>query len=174
MIYVTHDQTEALTFAEKVVVMHDGMVVQIGTPQELFETPAHVFVGYFIGSPGMNFIPVSLDGRKAVAHGETIDLGQDFGQPRGKIVLGVRPEFTRLTKGDGLPVTINHVRDAGRHKFVNAKVFDTEINLVVDAGTEIDVDMTKLAFDQSKVSVFCDDWRIDAAPTDAVSKGAIE
>ena len=51
MIYVTHDQTEALTFADKVVVMHDGRVVQIGTPKELFETPAHTFVGYFIGSP---------------------------------------------------------------------------------------------------------------------------
>ena len=52
MIYVTHDQTEALTFADKVVVMYDGEVVQIGTPEELFERPAHTFVGYFIGSPG--------------------------------------------------------------------------------------------------------------------------
>ena len=51
MVYVTHDQTEALTFADKVVVMLEGEVVQIGTPQELFEQPAHTFVGYFIGSP---------------------------------------------------------------------------------------------------------------------------
>ena len=56
MIYVTHDQTEALTFADKVVVMYDGRVVQMGTPEELFETPAHTFVGYFIGSPGMNLL----------------------------------------------------------------------------------------------------------------------
>ena len=54
MIYVTHDQTEALTFADKVVVMYEGEVVQIGTPVELFERPAHTFVGHFIGSPGMN------------------------------------------------------------------------------------------------------------------------
>jgi glycerol transport system ATP-binding protein len=54
MIYVTHDQTEALTFASVVVVMHEGQVVQIGSPEELFEKPAHTFVGYFIGSPGMN------------------------------------------------------------------------------------------------------------------------
>jgi glycerol transport system ATP-binding protein len=52
MVYVTHDQTEALTFAEKVVVMYDGEIVQIGTPAELFERPKHTFVGYFIGSPG--------------------------------------------------------------------------------------------------------------------------
>ncbi len=51
MVYVTHDQTEALTFADKVVVMYDGQIVQIGTPAELFERPSHTFVGYFIGSP---------------------------------------------------------------------------------------------------------------------------
>ncbi|MFM7445486.1 MAG: ABC transporter ATP-binding protein, partial [Tabrizicola sp.] len=60
MIYVTHDQTEALTFADKVVVMHEGRVVQMGTPEELFETPAHTFVGYFIGSPGMNLIDAKV------------------------------------------------------------------------------------------------------------------
>ena len=58
MIYVTHDQTEALTFADQVVVMDLGQVVQIGTPLELFERPAHTFVGHFIGSPGMNSCPV--------------------------------------------------------------------------------------------------------------------
>ncbi len=51
MVYVTHDQTEALTFADQVVVMYDGGIVQIGTPAELFERPRHTFVGYFIGSP---------------------------------------------------------------------------------------------------------------------------
>jgi glycerol transport system ATP-binding protein len=65
MIYVTHDQTEALTFADKVVVMHEGRVVQIGTPEELFEHPAHTFVGYFIGSPGMNVLPARIEGNRA-------------------------------------------------------------------------------------------------------------
>ena len=57
MIYVTHDQTEALTFADQVVVMHEGEIVQTGTPVELFEKPKHTFVGHFIGSPGMNILP---------------------------------------------------------------------------------------------------------------------
>lgn len=57
LIYVTHDQTEALTFAEEVVVMSKGKAVQIGSPEDLFERPAHTFVGHFIGSPGMNFMP---------------------------------------------------------------------------------------------------------------------
>ena len=64
MIYVTHDQTEALTFADKVVVMHDGRVVQVGTPEELFERPEHTFVGYFIGSPGMNLLDARVEGRR--------------------------------------------------------------------------------------------------------------
>src|SRR5260221_598807 len=65
MIYVTHDQTEALTFADTVVVMHDGRVVQSGTPAELFEKPAHTFVGYFIGSPRMDNLPAQAHGPPA-------------------------------------------------------------------------------------------------------------
>src|SRR5262244_267679 len=65
MIYVTHDQTEALTFADTVVVMHDGAVVQMGSPAELFERPAHTFVGYFIGSPGMNLMHAEVNGNTA-------------------------------------------------------------------------------------------------------------
>src|SRR6202167_6024971 len=64
MIYVTHDQIEALTFADKVVVMNDGRAVQIGTPAELFYRPEHTFVGYFIGSPGMNFMPAGGEGNR--------------------------------------------------------------------------------------------------------------
>src|SRR5262249_44331972 len=62
MIYVTHDQTEDLTFGCTVVVMYEGQIVQIGPPEDLFERPSHTFVGYFIGSPGMNVIPTTLDG----------------------------------------------------------------------------------------------------------------
>lgn len=171
MVYVTHDQTEALTFAEKVVVMHEGRVVQIGTPQELFETPAHTFVGYFIGSPGMNFLPVSLEGRNAMIHGERIELAQYHGTPDGEILLGVRPEFVRLSKDEGLPVTIDRIQDAGRQKFVSASVFDTPINIIVDASVEIETDMTKVAFDPTKTSIFCDDWRIDPKANRAAGKG---
>src|SRR6478735_6108403 len=74
MVYVTHDQTEALTFADKVVVMHDGQIVQIGTPAELFERPSHTFVGYFIGSPGMNVMPAKVAGSSVSVGGETINL----------------------------------------------------------------------------------------------------
>ena len=73
MIYVTHDQTEALTFADKVVVMYEGEVVQIGTPGELFDEPAHTFVGYFIGSPGMNVLPGDVNGSRVTVAGKSFD-----------------------------------------------------------------------------------------------------
>ena len=81
MIYVTHDQTEALTFADTVVVMHDGRVVQSGTPAELFDKPAHTFVGYFIGSPGMNIVPAEVSGREARIDGHTIALDRSYDAP---------------------------------------------------------------------------------------------
>lgn len=166
MIYVTHDQTEALTFAEKVVVMHDGRVVQIGTPKELFESPAHVFVGYFIGSPGMNFIPVSVEGSQAHTNGQTINLHRDYGSPDGELALGIRPEFVRLTKGEGMPVHINRVQDVGRHKFITATLFDVEITIAAEEGFEIETDMTSIEFDLAKIGIFCDDWRMEGKPVD--------
>ena len=171
MVYVTHDQTEALTFAQKVVVMHEGRIVQIGTPQDLFETPAHVFVGHFIGSPGMNFLPASLTGHEAIIEGERVALAQDYGQPDGEIVLGIRPEFVRLTKGEGLPVQITRVQDAGRRKFINASVLGTPVNLVLDASSEIDADMNKVTFDPMKVSVFCNDWRLEGSGASVIQEG---
>src|ERR1700709_1277626 len=78
MIYVTHDQTEAMTFADKVVVMSQGDVVQTGTPEELFDRPAHTFVGHFIGSPGMNFLPCHIEDRTAWVSGEAIALAHAY------------------------------------------------------------------------------------------------
>ncbi len=77
LIYVTHDQVEALTFADQVMVMYEGELVQTGTPQELFENPKHKFVGYFIGSPGMNFLPCTLDGNIAQIDGAFIELDDE-------------------------------------------------------------------------------------------------
>ncbi|SLM30096.1 ABC-type sugar transport system, ATP-binding protein [Desulfamplus magnetovallimortis] len=99
-IYVTHDQVEALTFADKVVVMYDGEIVQIGTPQELFENPTHRFVGYFIGSPGMNFLPCRVEGNKAIVNDVVISIGDDLAElaakASGKLELGIRPLYLKV------------------------------------------------------------------------------
>jgi glycerol transport system ATP-binding protein len=160
MIYVTHDQTEALTFADKVVVMHEGRVVQIGTPQELFETPAHTFVGYFIGSPGMNVIPAEVRGDRAHVGGAAIELGHVYGPVSGRVAIGVRPEFARLTDGEGLPVMVRRVEDVGRHKIVRAEFFGHDINIIAGEGARIGPGMAHVRFDPAHVSVYADDWRV--------------
>src|SRR6187551_1334200 len=121
MVYVTHDQTEALTFADRVVVMYDGEIVQIGTPAELFERPRHTFVGYFIGSPGMNVMPVAIDGKTAKLGTQRIELPGAPKAAGGAVELGIRPEYVRLGH-EGMAVSISKVEDVGRHKVVRAKL----------------------------------------------------
>lgn len=160
MIYVTHDQTEALTFADRVVVMYDGRVVQIGTPQDLFDTPEHTFVGYFIGSPGMNLLEARVEGNRATVAGVSLPLGADYGAPRGHVQIGIRPEFVSLTAAEGLPVTIRRIEDVGRHRIVRADFNGTGINAVLGEGTALSSDMTRLAFAPEHIGVYADDWRV--------------
>ncbi|MCK0168569.1 ABC transporter ATP-binding protein [Jannaschia sp. S6380] len=161
MIYVTHDQTEALTFADKVVVMHDGRVVQIGTPEELFERPEHTFVGYFIGSPGMNLLDAEVRGDRATVGGHDVSLGRGYGTPSGRVQLGVRPEYARLVSGEaGLPVTVKRVEDVGRHKIVRTDFQGTQVNVVLSEDAAVTPDMTRLTFDAAGVNVYADDWRV--------------
>jgi glycerol transport system ATP-binding protein len=123
LIYVTHDQVEALTFADQVVVMTRGRAVQIGGADALFERPQHTFVGHFIGSPGMNFLPVRIaDGRLQVA-GHALDLPATRSLPDGPLKLGVRPEYVKLTAVQApgaLPATVAQVQDIGTHVMLTA------------------------------------------------------
>ncbi len=160
MIYVTHDQTEALTFADKVVVMYDGRVVQMGTPEELFETPAHTFVGYFIGSPGMNLLDAKVDGSVAHIAGKTVDLGAAYAPITGRAQIGIRPEYARLTAGEGLPITIKRIEDVGRHRIIRAELMGNPFSLIAPEGMAVGADMTHVAFDRSKINVYADDWRV--------------
>ncbi|HKL69535.1 ABC transporter ATP-binding protein [Salibaculum sp.] len=161
MIYVTHDQTEALTFADKVVVMYDGRVVQIGTPEELFERPEHTFVGYFIGSPGMNVIPADVQGKRAVVNGSEIPLGQAYRPPQGKVEIGVRPEYARLSQTEGLPVQVRRVEDVGRHKIIRADFFGQDINIIAGEDDRVSADMNRVTFDADHVNVYANDWRVE-------------
>ena len=163
MIYVTHDQTEALTFADKVVVMYDGRVVQIGTPQELFERPAHTFVGYFIGSPGMNLFDAEINRTTAQIEGVEVALGAGYPIVSGKVQVGVRPEFIKLsTDGAGVPARITRVEDVGRHKIIRLDVAGREISAIADEGADISADANHIVFQTEGINVYADDWRIAA------------
>lgn len=158
MVYVTHDQTEALTFADTVVVMYEGEIVQIGTPSELFERPSHTFVGYFIGSPGMNVLPVALDGATARLGAQSIALpGAVKSSGTGKTELGVRPEYVRLGR-EGLPVTIRAVEDIGRHKIVRATLEGLELAAIVPEHGEIPAEPC-VVFDPKGINIYADSWR---------------
>jgi glycerol transport system ATP-binding protein len=162
MIYVTHDQTEALTFADQVVVMYDGAVVQMGTPADLFERPAHTFVGYFIGSPGMNVLSAKVEGDRAYVGGAEIALARGYRPLTGKVEIGVRPEYTRLVTGEaGLPVNVRRIEDVGRHKIIRADIFGKEINILSPEGQAISQDMNRVVFDPKGVNVYADDWRVE-------------
>lgn len=163
MIYVTHDQTEALTFADKVVVMYDGRVVQIGTPEELFDRPEHTFVGYFIGSPGMNLLPATVAGRQAHVPGGATALAGSYAALNGNVQLGIRPEHVRLSVDQGLPVTIRRIEDVGRHRIIRADLMGHDLNIIAPEDQAITADMTRAVFDPGRVNIYADDWRVAAA-----------
>jgi glycerol transport system ATP-binding protein len=141
LVYVTHDQVEALTLADEVVVMNAGAVVQQGSPQDLFERPAHTFVGYFIGSPGMNLLPCDIDGAAAVIEGRRVALDPGLCE-RAKasgerLELGVRPEFLRLTSPStegAVSAVIADVEDLGRCSIVTARLGESLVKVRIAEG----------------------------------------
>ncbi len=123
LIYVTHDQVEALTFADEVVVMTRGRAVQTGSADALFERPRHTFVGHFIGSPGMNFLPASVKAGVLRVAGMALALPADRAMPDGDLKLGVRPAYVVQTApGDpaALPFRVALVQDIGTHVMLTA------------------------------------------------------
>ncbi len=126
-VYVTHDQIEAMTMADKIVVMHDGIVEQMGAPLELYDKPANLFVAGFIGSPAMNFVKGKASGGKFVSDGGvTLPLnGQAV--PEGKaLTYGMRPEHLHITP-DGAPAEIIVIEPTGSETQVVAKMGGQEI-----------------------------------------------
>jgi glycerol transport system ATP-binding protein len=124
LVYVTHDQVEALTFADRVVVMTRGRAVQIGTASELFERPQHTFVGHFIGSPGMNLLPAAWSDAGLQVAGRTVSTDATA---RRATLLGVRPEYVTLAaagEAGALPVVVERAQDIGTYWLLTARSAD--------------------------------------------------
>ena len=162
MIYVTHDQTEALTFADHVVVMYDGTVVQVGTPIELFEHPAHTFVGHFIGSPGMNILPCEMSDGAAHFAGNQVQTACTNLPSNGSdnIEVGVLPEFVEFDD-EGLPVEIIKVDDLGRHQIVLARHDSNLIKMIVAEDAQIPSENPCISFSPAQTRLYKDSWVID-------------
>ncbi|MEM9198062.1 MAG: ABC transporter ATP-binding protein, partial [Pseudomonadota bacterium] len=173
MIYVTHDQTEALTFADQVVVMQDGVIVQIGTPVELFERPQHTFVGHFIGSPGMNILPCEIsDGASdgvARFQGQPVQLeGPVTAARAGPSEIGVRPEFVRLAE-QGIPAIVRKAADLGRHTVLEAVAGDRIVHAILQDAPPEEGSTVHLAFEPAQTRLYTGGW----IATEAASAGAM-
>ncbi len=128
-IYVTHDQIEAMTMADKIVVMHDGIVEQIGAPLDLYDRPANLFVAGFIGSPAMNFLKGHLQGGRFVSEsGITLPVAHTPAASDGKpIIYGIRPEHFILDETNGLPAEVAVVEPTGSETQVFAKFGGSDV-----------------------------------------------
>ena len=144
-IYVTHDQTEAMTLGDRIVIMKDGVVQQIGTPQQVYDTPVNLFVAGFIGVPMMNFFDgelikdgvkyyVELDGVKIELSPEKEAKMAAKGVEAQKVTIGVRPEHMELTQREGqmIQATVDVSEMMGSHINVHIRVQEKEGVMIVD------------------------------------------
>ena len=162
LIYVTHDQNEAMTFAEDIVVMDQGRVVQIGSPKDLFERPRTTFVGYFIGAPAMNMFGARITGKNMVSVGDTQFATETDLSKAGtdNIKLGIRSEFIELaarkTK-NAIQVDIQRVDDFGNFQLVSAHTGQNAIKVKVKREVAVPGDKAWLKFPEDRCCVYADE-----------------
>ena len=167
LIYVTHDQVEALTFADEVVVMTNGKVVQQGKPEALFVRPDHTFVGYFIGSPGMNFYPLQIDGDAVVIGQQRVNVDaaqlQALKHANGELKLGIRPEFVELTTA-GAPGAVSanvvQVQHLGTSQLLTAEFGGQIVKARLAASTKLSDGPQWLRLAKAETIFFSNDERI--------------
>jgi glycerol transport system ATP-binding protein len=169
MIYVTHDQLEASTFADKIAVMHGGQIVQFGTPRELFERPQHTFVGYFVGSPGMNLIDVRLqdsellfgDLRIALAAPLVARLPSLAGK---RLQLGIRPEFVQVTDeaSGGMPAEVARIEDLGTYKILTFRLQGLLLKARLPEDQWVGQGQVWVSFAQQWLMLYADDRLVEA------------
>lgn len=160
MIYVTHDQTEALTFADQVMVMNQGQIIQTGSPQALFENPETEFVGHFVGSPGMNFLRGQVREGHFLIGDERLELTPPYSKiPDGKeATLGIRPEFIELSD-TGYALTVGSVQNLGDRIIVSGSLQGQTLKLSLAPETPVTEEVLYVQPDTSRWALFVDGVR---------------
>ncbi len=157
MVYVTHDQVEAMTMADRIVVMQAGRIEQIGTPLELYDRPANAFVAQFIGSPAMNLFPAIVSAGQLVlqggqASGLTAPAGVKDGQ---KLLIGKRPEEIALGPEGSLEATVENIEPTGSETFLELKLGSQLISAVLRERPWFEVGSSqKLSLSKGAIHVF--------------------
>ncbi|MFT4940807.1 MAG: glycerol transport system ATP-binding protein [Paraglaciecola sp.] len=173
MIYVTHDQLEASTFAEKIAVMYGGQIVQFGTPRELFERPNHAFVGYFIGSPGMNLIEVERSDTGVRFNTTEVPLEPSLktlldSLTSSNVKLGIRPEFIHVweKKTEGaFECNLDYVEDLGTYKILTLNLDGEVIKVRLDEDRAIPTGKIYISFPEQWLKIYVDEYLIEADVT---------
>jgi multiple sugar transport system ATP-binding protein len=133
IVYVTHDQVEAMTMADRIVVLRSGRVEQVGTPLELYDQPDNMFVAGFLGSPSMNFLRGTMEGRSLrLSNGDLMPLASAPGSGAGEVIVGVRPQDIALDVADGTPAIVKVVEPTGADTHVLLVIGGFEITCVVN------------------------------------------
>lgn len=155
IVYVTHDQIEAMTMADKIVVMKDGYVEQVGSPLELYDTPRNVFVAGFIGSPAMNFVNARIVGEKAEFGSGASVPAAHLGRAEGSaITVGVRPEDFILSS-EGFAATVALIEPTGAETQLAVRIGDASITVTTrDRVTAAVGDQVRLTVPQGKAHFF--------------------
>ncbi|WP_300652865.1 ABC transporter ATP-binding protein [Pseudomonas sp.] len=172
MVYVTHDQLEASTFADKIAVMYGGQIVQFGTPRELFERPSHTFVGYFIGSPGMNLIEVGrCEG--GVRFADTVlplspALNQRLDElDWSSLKVGIRPEFVHVWEGpneDALCGEVVHLEDLGTYKILTLRLDGQLLKVRLQEDQPVPQQQVYLSFPAQWLMLYADEYLVQELP----------
>ena len=154
IVYVTHDQIEAMTMADKIVVLRDGIVEQVGGPLTLYDHPANTFVAGFIGSPAMNLIPGTIDEKGKVSVSETVGINTTIQGHDGDVVVGIRPEDIAIA-GKGLPTEVLVVEPTGAETqiFLQLGGHSLVANLR-ERVNPVSGQTVKIALDSNKIHVF--------------------
>jgi len=152
-VYVTHDQEEAMTLADRIAVFMEGRIAQVGRPADIYSRPASVVVAGFIGSPPMNLLPAEVLGSALVVAGVTVPLGRDVG-PAGPVTLGLRPSAIKIAES-GIPARIYLVEDLGDATILDLHVGDKLIKMRTGQRPDVrEGDEIKLAFAAEAVHLF--------------------
>jgi len=154
-IYVTHDQVEAMTMSDKIVVLRDGKIEQTGAPLDLYDSPANAFVAGFIGSPAMNIFPARTGENGVIRLGDGTTLGPGGTVAAGADVLcGIRPEHIWLDK-QGAPAVVRFVQKQGAETLIGARLGPVDLTIIVHNRLSLAPDdRVRIAFDPSRLHFF--------------------
>ncbi|WP_342506627.1 sn-glycerol-3-phosphate ABC transporter ATP-binding protein UgpC [Sporosarcina sp. FSL K6-2383] len=154
-VYVTHDQTEAMTMASRIVVLKDGEIQQVGTPDEIYMHPANMFVASFIGSPTINFLTVNATKTELKIDNEKIiDLLLEK-ESLGEVIAGIRPEDIEVTDDPtAIKLTIHRVEMMGADKFVYGEIYGQKLTVRVQNELTIQEQHLLIKFSPHKVHLF--------------------